>query len=80
MLCNFVLAGTKNLNFKTAKHQKRRSKCEVEARRRRHTLCIPSRRNEDIRACSAFFGVCFLVSAGLAGFIMHKSFAFAAYI
>jgi len=54
--------------------------CGAEARRRRHTLCIPSRRNEDIRACSAFFGVCFLVSAGLAGFIMHKSFAFAAYI
>ncbi|MED9855241.1 MAG: hypothetical protein UFU41_05530, partial [Oscillospiraceae bacterium] len=29
---------------------------------------------------SVLVSLCFLVSAGLAGFIMHKSFAFAAYI
>ena len=39
--------------------------CEVKARRRRHTLCLASRRNDDIRARSAFSGVCFLVSTGL---------------
>ena len=65
MLSGFVLAGTKNLSFKTAKHQKRRSKCEVKARRRRHTLCLASRRNDDIRARSVFLDVCFLVSTGL---------------
>ena len=46
-------------------HPKRLSGCEVKARRCRHTLCIPSRRNADLRACCAVSGVCFLVSTGL---------------
>ena len=46
-------------------HRKSRCMCETAARRRRQTLCLARRRNNGIRACSGFCGVCFPAPPGL---------------
>ena len=46
-------------------HRQSRCMCETAARRRRQTLCLARRRNNGIRACSGFCGVCFPAPPGL---------------